>query len=136
MPQPRKPAPGSYLLAVHLFDLDRVDPMIREFMLVKNLDARSPIRLDPDDALQVGVPFKCDTLMAACICDTLRVHDKRIGDPPTRVYLRRRGTWSLIPDEAILTKVVNGSPRLDPMLFPDSVKLVKANPPTLGRVEL
>lgn len=104
-------------LAVNLFDLDRVDPMIRSILLKDKVDCK-PTRMDDSRVDEVGVEFTCSLLDAACIIDTLREHDKRAGEShPTRAYLRRESAWRKIPYGVSLALVVSSRAVLNPEVF-------------------
>lgn len=117
-------APSSrWRIAVNIVDLSRVDETIRQLLLAGKVDRSAVIRTDPDRPDEAAVAFSCDALTAACICDTIRDHDRRVGDHPTRAYVQRAGgAWVKLPREAMLSRVVGGQPVLDPSIFPESVK--------------
>ncbi len=120
-------------LAVNLFDLDRIDPTIRSMLLGDKVDLTA-IRVDKDRGDEVAVAFTCDLLSAACICDTLRSHDKRAGDYPTRVYLFKRTAWSRVPGSIMLATVKDGSCTLNRTIFNVEVALAKPVAPPRSRV--
>jgi hypothetical protein len=105
-----------YRLAVNLFDLDRVDAMIRSMMLQGKL-ASSPVHIVPYKLDETGVEFTCELLMAASICDILRSHDRQLGDYPTRLYIHKGKAWSKLSGSAILTLVKDGVCILNPYVF-------------------
>jgi hypothetical protein len=121
-------------IGICLFDLDRIDPGMRGLLLGGNLDLRRErvVRVDKDRPDETAVPFSCDLLKAASICDVVRGHDREAGDQPTRVYLKK-DHWRRLPADALLTLTVDGGPALNPEWFPVEVKLQAA---ALGRVEL
>lgn len=123
-------------LALCLFDIDRIDPTIRSMLLGGKLetDRNKIVRIDPDRMDETGVLLTCDLLTAACIADTIRAHDGGAGDPPTRVYLKRRGAWEKVPGRQALTLVVDGKPILNPSVFPAAGVTVR--PPAVKRVVL
>jgi hypothetical protein len=57
-------------VAINLFDLDRLDPIIRSTLLTGKMDLSEPIRVDKNKVDEVGVLFSCDLVSAGCICDT------------------------------------------------------------------
>ena len=120
-------------LAVNLFDLDRIDPTIRSMLLGGKVDLTA-IRVDKDRGDEVAVAFTCDLLSAACICDTLRSHDKRAGDYPTRVYLFKRTAWSRVPGSITLATVKDGSCTLNRTIFNVEVELAKPVAPPRSKV--
>lgn len=116
--QPLVSALQTERLAVNLSDLERLSQEIW-------IELRLRALLDPDkrnlvtfqEEREAAVRFKCDLLTAACICDTLREHDRRCKDYPTRVYIQRVSAWERIPGDALLTLMVDRQPRLNPKLF-------------------
>ena len=106
-------------LAINVLDIARIDPTIRQMMLISNLDvAGGAIRTDPKRLDEAAVAFSCSLVSAACIADVLRDHDRRAGDFPCRVYVKRKKAWVKLPHGAILTKVVNGKAVLNHQWFP------------------
>ena len=131
-PAPSPPSSRRERLAVNLPDLDRVDPTVRA-ILVAPFVSKLPedlIRADKDRMDEVAVLFICDLVQAACICDTLRNHDRRAGDPPTRLYLQKKegGAWERLPGAAVLTVMEDGRAVLNPILFPREAVKVAARP--------
>lgn len=109
-------------LAVNVVDLTRVEEPVRSLLVSDHLDfAGGAIRTDPDRIDEAAVAFSCDLLTAACICDTLREHNKRSGEYPTRVYLRRGTAWTKLSGQVTLTRVVGDRVELDYELFPPEV---------------
>lgn len=116
-------------LAVNLFDLDRVEPMVRQALLADTLDLDSVIKADDDKPDERAVRFKCPFLRAALICDILRNHDRQVGDPPTRIYMSRmsgpfRVGWRKLPGNLVLTATVNDKVTLNPLLFEEGAREV------------
>jgi hypothetical protein len=109
-------------LAVNLFDLDRVDPTVRQILLAGKLDLTRVIRINPDRPDETAVAFTCDLLTAACICDVIRTHDRAAGDHPCRVYLRRSKAWERLPGAAVLSVLDDGKAVLNPDLFGSPVE--------------
>lgn len=107
---------GCERLAINLADLDRVDQLIRDILLRGKLDATQAIWTDKSKMDEVAVAFTCDLLTAACICDTIRTHDRNAKDYPTRVYIFRRA-WSKVAGDALLSLVEDGEVVLNPALF-------------------
>lgn len=130
---PAVPSPiknGREQLAVNVFDLDRLEPSVRALMLAGKLDG-SLIRIDPERPDEAGAVLSCDLLAAACLLDVIRSQDRKAGDYPTRVYLKKR-TWSRIPSDAILTLLVDGTLMLNPAYF--GVHLAPIPPKAATRV--
>jgi len=107
-------------LAINLPDLDRVDQFIRTTLLAGKVDTGQAVVTDRNRMDEIAVRFTCGLLAAACVCDTIREHDRRAGDPPVRVYLRRAEAWVKLPASAVLSVVADGGVRLNPLLFPNS----------------
>ena len=122
-------------LAVNLFDLDRVQPTIRELMLGGKLDTSQAIQMDKDRMDEAGVVFSCDLLTAACICDTIRSHDRVAGLYPTRVYVCKR-SWSKVPGTVALAKVEDQVLKLNPEVFTEEQVKIEAPRIAPTRVEL
>lgn len=110
-------------LAINLYDLSRLEPTIRTMLLGGRLDLsrESVVRVDLERPDETAVPFTCPLEQAAACCDVIRGHDRRSGEPPTRVYLNRlgNGSWERISGGAIL--VING--RLNIELFRPEAKV-------------
>lgn len=118
-------------LALSIYALDQLDPQARA-RVSTILDGTKLVRPTErkDDA---AVEFRCDLLQAAVIVDSLRSEDRRQGDPPTKVWLRRPGEgWEKVPDSAVLTSVVDGKPVLAPWVTGRAV----AQPLVVGKVRL
>lgn len=114
-------------LAVALADLDRVDPSIRGKLLAGRLDLTSTVRVGQDRMEDVpAVVFICPLLEAAIICDVLRSHDRKAGDPPTGIYINKAASWSRVTNNTVLTVLVDGKARLNPVIFSDAVALGSA----------
>ena len=107
----------SRRFAINLIDLDRAGDLLRSILLVGKLDLSEPIRTNCDRMDETAVAFSCDLLSAACICDTLRNHDRRVGDHPTRVYFYRDASWEKIPGNKILVVVEGERCFLNPEIF-------------------
>lgn len=127
-------------LAINLFDLDRIEPSLRGPLLSSRLDLNRPIRTNWDRAAsttdEAAVVFICDLLTAAVVCDTIRSHDRKAGDFPTRLYIQRK-TWARIPSHIVLTELVDGKCKLNPSFFPEEVEAItvalSSRVVTLGR---
>ena len=91
-------------------------------MLVRPAISKETVRMNRQRGDEVGVTFACDLLSAACICDTLRAHDAKVGDYPTRVYVFRKA-WTKVAGNVTLSIVLDGKPVLNPDLFPRLAEL-------------
>jgi hypothetical protein len=111
------PPPRKERIGVNLFDLQRVLPEVRGMLLAGKVDVSRVYTTDPRRGDERAVEFTCPLLDAACICDVLREHDRRAGDDPTRVYLRREKVWEKLPAESLLSVVEDGECVLNPKLF-------------------
>ena len=59
MPRLPEPAPqNGPRLAINLYDLDRIDPMIRGSLLGGKLDLTAPVRIDPERLDETAVAFR------------------------------------------------------------------------------
>ena len=127
-------------LAINLFDLTKIDLFVRQMLgLAAKLDAKAgPIRVDRDRPDETAVAFHCltatDLLMAAALCDVIRNNDRKVGDVPTRTYLKRQ-VWSRLPGFAVLTLVdADGTLRLNPEWFPESTPAVELEAPSVNSI--
>lgn len=104
-------------LGVNLFDLDRIVPAVKANLINGNLDLDAgAVQVVKESPSEVCVGFSCDALTAACIIDTLRAHDRNVGDSPTRAYVLRKA-WSRIPGNVPCAVVEDGQCKLNPALF-------------------
>lgn len=117
------------VLALNLFDLDRLDPQLRASLLGGKLDLSRPIRLGKADEVAVGLV--CSTLTAALAIDVIRSEDRRHGDEPTRAYIHR-GDWERLDPSAVLTVMREGKSRLNPIFFSRVLESSPAKPVMLG----
>ncbi len=107
-PNPHSSLPAhmqEWKLAINLYDLDRIAPTLRTKLFSGRLDLSKPLSTAWDRTNikeEVAVLFTCDLLTAAIICDTVRSHDRKAGDFPTRLYLKRK-SWARIPSGVVLT---------------------------------
>ena len=127
-------------LAINLFDLTRIDPLVRQMLgLAAQLDAAAgPIRMDKDRPDETAVAFRStdedDLLKAAAVCDVVRSNDRKVGDAPTRTYLKRQ-VWVRLPSAAVLTLVgENGDLRLNSEWFPEAAPAVELEAPSADSV--
>jgi hypothetical protein len=69
------------------------------------------------------LPFRCQLITSAMICDLIRIENKKAGDRPVGVYIQRKGRWVKLKDTAVLTWVdkETGQSILSPMVFPPEV---------------
>lgn len=115
-PAPDLPEEGT-ALAINLLDLERVHPTVRESLLGHGLFLlhQRPVLMDRERMMdETGLAFACPLLQAAAICDLIRDHDRKAGDTPTRVYLRRVRAWEKVSAEVSLMQ----GDRLNPKVFP------------------
>lgn len=127
MPLPSK---SKERLAVSLVDLDRVPSGIRTKMLAGRLDLSKILQVGEDLIYKIpAVAFNCPLLEAAIICDTLRSHDRRMGDYPTTVYIYRQTTWSRVTNSTVLTLTDEDNRcYLNPEVFDTEVKFAEPIP--------
>lgn len=104
-------------LAINLFDLDKLDETIRAMILLDKLDLQRPIRVEQDNIRETAIRFKCDILTAATACDVLQSQNRKLGEPEVRLYLNRGQGWVKIASRSILTVLVNGKAKLNPVVF-------------------
>lgn len=128
-------------LSINLFDLDRVDPFIREQLRIAeriDRDRGNVVRVDEKRVDETAVAFTCDLITAATICEIIRNHDRKAGDYPTRVYVRRAagGKWEKLPNDALLTLVAGEKVVLNPRWFPKALPKAKSSPKPVTRVQL
>lgn len=129
-----KPEPDDegLALAINLIDLERVPPQVREELFghgLFHLHPR-PIWMDTDKMEETGLAFACQLLQAAAICDFLRENDCKVGQTPTRVYMRRVRAWQKLAGDVILVKYG----KLNPAVFPpERAVVVKPAFPTTAR---
>lgn len=116
-PEPAVVNGSKERLSLNLFDLDRTDQLMRQLLLGGKLDLTQAIWVDKSRMDETAVAFTCDLLTAACICDTLRGHDRRAGDYPTRVYLQKAVAWNRLPNDMMLALVEDGKVVLNPRVF-------------------
>lgn len=129
--QPEQEAVGFRLeqgsvegLAVHIYDLERLDQQARQALFGGKLDLTRGVRMSQDKADDVGIVFKCPLLEAACLLDVLRSEDRKLGQPETRCWVRRKG-WTRLPATAVLTLTGDGELRLNPEWFPSAPVMAK-----------
>lgn len=128
-------------LAINVADLTRLPEAIRPMLLGGKISRSSEIvRAEPDRGDGAAVVFDCDLLTAATVADVVRAHDRRAGEPPTRVYVRRNVAWNRLVGDSILTVVEGGKAKLNPRVFGNGAEVEHvvevAAPPSRGRVEL
>lgn len=118
------PSATGLTLAINLIDLERVAPQVREELFGHGLLLLdpAPIWMDKEDMEETGLAFACNLMQAAAICDILRGHDRKVGQPPTRVYLRKIKAWTKLAGDVIL--VLYG--KLNPAVFPSERAVVVA----------
>lgn len=70
---------------------------------------------------EVAVGFTCSLRDASILVDVLRSEDRKMGDPPTRVYIYKRPVgWKRLPKDAVLTVIMDAKVHLNPKVFGDS----------------
>lgn len=125
-------------LAINLFDLNRLPPIVRHSLLHGQLDLTGAFQTDKDAPDERGVRFSCELLKAAIICDIIRSEDRKAGDFPTRVYYRKEAgkAWRSLPNDTVLTEEgeKEGSFSLNRKLFPSDEPIVLV-PPAPRRVQ-
>jgi hypothetical protein len=130
-------------LGINLADTLRILPEIRGMLLTGKLyiDQSHLIWVDKNIIDDKCIPFACDLLQSAVICDIIRQHDRRDGKYPTRVYICRQSAWERIPSDAVLTIVEededgNKQCVLNPRIFPLEVVLAEPIIPEAKRIDL
>ena len=91
-------------LSINLFDIDRVDQLVRDILLGGKLKLDA-IWVDRSRVDETAVEFTCPIQQAAAICDIIRSHDREAGDHPTRVYVFRSSAWSKLPSTALVAEM-------------------------------
>lgn len=137
-PQPKLATgtPKDKTLAVNLFDLGRLDPEFRSWVLAGKVNASEAVWIDKKRVDETAVAFTCDLLTAALCCDLIRAEDAKEGDYPTRVYLFRKA-WTKLPSNLPLTVVLPSSKTiLNPKVFPTEVEYAENVPLEPKRVKL
>ena len=88
-------------LAIDLFDLDRVDPLLQERLLTGRLDGSGIVKVSPK---QRAVALSCPLLEAAMMCEAIRRLNRAAGDRVVRIYFRPVGKsrWVQLPMEMVL----------------------------------
>ena len=107
---------------------------MRDILLAGKLDTTRWINANPTRMDEGAVEFTCDLLAAACICDTIRSHDRKVKEYPTRVYLRRAAAWQRLPNDAVLSVVEDEQVKLNPVIFPEEIVPVEFVPPNAPEV--
>jgi hypothetical protein len=121
-------------IAINAADLTRVDALILSVLLSRHVDITKPIITDVHRPSEMAVEIQAPLLTAANICDVIRIHDRKAGDYPTRVYVCRRVAWEKVPSAALLCLIRNGQCVLNPAVFPVDAKVVK--PTEFSSIEL
>lgn len=125
-------------LALNLWDLEKlVHPTVRLLMnLGNNMDLANAIWVDRDRLDETAVAFICPLLQAACIVDVLRSENRRHGERAVRIYLKRAEAWTRLPEVTVLTVLKDGHAELNPLWFPEPIKLEEYKPPVRERLVL
>ena len=106
-------------LAINAVDLDRHDRFVLGLLLKDKIDLDAgavPLKGLPLD--EMPLPFTCNLLQAACVCDVIRSKDRSLKRYPTRVYVQTRERWNRLPHAAVLVKIRDREPYLNPEFFP------------------
>lgn len=114
-------------LAISLFDLDSVDPILRQKLFAGrvNLVKQAVIRIETDAAVELT----CDLLAAAIVCDILRAENRREGDSVTKVYIHRGKAWTKLSSTIILTAMGSDKqPQLNYEIFTSELELAPPVP--------
>lgn len=132
-PSRRKPEPIG--LGINLYDVERMHPDVRKAMLGGKLclDKSKVVWVDRSVEDDTCVPFLCDLLTAAAVCDQVRSEDRRAGRVPTRVYQLRKA-WQRLPPGLLLCVMADGKLRLNWDAFPDEVELLAPTPPPVRKL--
>jgi hypothetical protein len=121
-------------LAVNIFDLDRLSPLVRGKLFRDGegdrIDLTHAVRVGPEKD-EAAVVFTCPLLTAATVCDILRSNDRKFNqeirerglkgheERQTRVYLFRGRSWVPVPRDVILTRQTpDKQVILNPNVFP------------------
>lgn len=113
-------------IGINLGDVFRLPELMRSTLLAGKIDlASGAVNTDKSRLDEAAVVFCCDLLTAACTCDIVRGHDRRVGDYPTRVYIQRAQAWQKVSGSITLSVVEDGRAMLNPELFPRKPQAVK-----------
>lgn len=106
-------------LAVSLVDTERIEPLTRQILLGGKLDPDGPVLVAVGKGREVAVPFICDLLTAACVCQAMRNLDVNTKQPtPTRIYREVEGQWQRVPGDRRLVSIHSNRCHLNPQVFP------------------
>ena len=133
-PTDTPPSEEGLALAINIADATRIADMVRQMLLVGKLDRKQVIQIDKKRPDEAAALFICNLLTAACICDTIREHDRRAKDYPTRVYIRRKTAWEKLSGNVQLSVVVGDKVVLNPKIFPPKPAKIVDSPLPLRRV--
>lgn len=104
-------------LALAVEDLFRLLPEQRKKILKGKLNVSELVNTSGEGAKRVpAVAFTCDLLTAALACDAVRSTNRRLGEPPARIWVFRQ-TWSPVPGNAVFTLDDGGKAVLNPDVF-------------------
>ena len=118
---PRTGSARDRVVAVNLWDLDRVHPEIVRLVLAGKVSGdKAAIFKVADRHEDTAVPFICDPKTAAMACDVLRSECRRCEVRAVRVYVSPDGArWVRVPERGVLTWVDgDGITHLSPEFFP------------------
>lgn len=105
-------------LAINLSDLDRVTPEMRINLLKGRINPSKDQVITitvKEGQTERAIPFTCELLQAALVCDIIRSHDRQAGDTEARIYIEKDGEWKKMERTAILT--ISGGKKLNPKYF-------------------
>lgn len=113
---------ANYRIGVNLFDLSRMEPLMRGKLLMGKLDTTTPVVFNKEHPDETGLVFICPLLQAATCCDIIRSEDRRFDRSPTRVYRCVNEVWTRLAMNTALTRVVSGIVVLSDVLFIAAIK--------------
>ena len=119
----------AHSVAINILDVLRMGDDTRRNLLGGRIDASAPVVADAERADEVAAALACDDLTAAMVCDVVRAMDRKCGDPPARVYVRRGSAWRRVPGATKLTAVVGGEVVLSEQVFPTAGEVVSVSAP-------
>lgn len=117
----------SERLSINLYDLDRASSTL----IVKCLGGKigkDVVTVDSKKEDEIAVIFTCPLEIAALATDILQSEYRREKLDPIRVYIQRKGGWSKLRAQAVLTIMHAGQRILNPEYFPIVVSSMTAEP--------
>lgn len=106
--------PEVLRLAINVYDLERANPP-KELALGRRL-SQEIVWIDKNKKEEKALPFVCDLITAATICDIIRNQARKDSKYPPRVYVKKRD-WKRLKESDYLTIVNNGTVILNPEVF-------------------